>query len=99
MISRSNGITRQSTVFEDGLTTDERARQYNAKRLKEIEELIEKFRNFSQYRQNIVLNYAKKIMEWQVFSSLEEMPLEEQFAKILRMLPQEKFNKVKRQMI
>lgn len=38
-------------------------------------------------------------MEWQVFSSLEEMPLEEQFAKILRMLPQEKFNKVKRQMI
>ena len=98
MISRSNGITRQSTVFEDGLTTDERARQYNAKRLKEIEELIEKFRNFSQYRQGIILYYAKKATEWQDFSSLNEMTVEEQFTKILIMLPQEKLNTIKNQM-
>ena len=100
MISRSNGIARsQSSVFQDGLTTDERARLNNEKHAKEIAELIEKFRNFPQYRQNTVLNYAKKIMEWQVFSSLDGMTEEEQFSKILRMLPQEKFNKVKRQMI
>ena len=99
IISRPDGITRQSSVFEDGLTTEERARLNREKHDKEIAELIEKFRNFSQYRQNIVLNYAKKIMEWQVFSSLDDMTVEEQIAKILRMLPQEKFNIVKRQMI